>query len=96
MGLLKSVLGQVFRKAPPGSPPASHSSLNAKLEAAIAHHQAGRLQEAERLYKEIIRANPEHADAIHLLGVIAHQAGHQQTAVDLISEAIDLEAGNPL
>ena len=96
MTLLKTVLGQIFRKASPESPSAAGPSLDARLEAAIAHHQSGRLQEAEKLYKEIIRADPEHADAIHLLGVIAHQAGHQQIAVDLISEAIDLEAGNPL
>ena len=77
--------------APPAGP-----CLEAKLEAAIAHHQSGRLQEAEKLYKEIIRTDPEHADAIHLLGVIAHQSGHRQIAIDLINEAIDIDSSNPL
>lgn len=96
MALIKDVLGQIFRKAAQGSPPPAGPSLDDKLQAAIEHHQSGRLQEAEKLYKEIIRADPEHADAIHLLGVIAHQGGHQQIAVDLISEAIDIDASNPL
>jgi protein O-GlcNAc transferase len=55
---------------------------------ALRHHQAGRLQEAERLYRQILLADPLHADALHFLGVLAHQVGHNDVAVDLISKAI--------
>jgi protein O-GlcNAc transferase len=56
--------------------------------AALGHHQAGRLIEAERLYLQILRADPCHADALHFLGVLAHQIGRNELAVDLIGKAI--------
>jgi protein O-GlcNAc transferase len=56
--------------------------------AAMAHHQAGRLNEAERLYLQILQADPHHADALHFLGVVAHQTGRNDSAVDLIGRAI--------
>jgi len=96
MSLIKDVLGQIFRKPSPAGHSAGDTGLDTKLKAAMAHHQSGRLLEAENLYKEIIRADPDHADAIHLLGVIAHQGGHQQIALDLIAEAIDIDSENPL
>ena len=64
---------------------ASHSEL---LEAAIGHHQSGRLADAERLYREILAADARHADALHLLGVIAHQMGQNEAAAALIGEAV--------
>ena len=45
--------------------------LDAKLKAAISHHQAGRLGEAKRHYSEILSREPKHVVALHLLGVIA-------------------------
>ncbi len=60
------------------------------LNTALQHHQAGRLQEAEALYRQILQAQPEHPDALHLLGVIAHHVGRHQIAVDLIGKAIAL------
>ncbi len=58
------------------------------LRAAIHHHQSGRLAEAEALYRRILEADARHADALHLLGVIAHQVGRNSIAVDLIGQAI--------
>ena len=58
------------------------------FEAAMLHHRGGRLREAERLYRQILEADSNHADALHMLGVLAHQTGQQQLAVEMISRAI--------
>jgi Flp pilus assembly protein TadD len=62
------------------------------LQLAIAHHQAGRLAEAQGLYHQILAQYPQHADALHLLGVAALQLGRPDEAVALIRQAI---AANP-
>jgi protein O-GlcNAc transferase len=62
---------------------------------AVRHHQAGRLNEAERLYRGVLQADPRHADALHFLGVLAHQAGRNDVAVDLIGKAIAQNSGVP-
>src|SRR5262249_19838181 len=58
---------------------------------ALQHHQAGRLQEAEQSYRRILAAEPGHADALHLLGVLAHQTRNHQLAVEYIGQAIRLK-----
>ncbi len=68
-------------------------TTNEVLARALAHHQAGRLGEAEALYRRILGAEPAHADALHLLGVLTHQAGDNEQAVELIGRAIALNAG---
>ena len=60
------------------------------LQRAIEHHQAGRLPQAEALYREIIALDPNCADALHLLGVVALQVGRHEIAVDLIRRAAEL------
>ena len=58
------------------------------LEQGLGLHQSGRLNEAEGLYRQILAVDPNHADGLHLLGVIAHETGHNEAAVDLIGKAI--------
>jgi protein O-GlcNAc transferase len=58
------------------------------LDQAIVHHQAGRLREAEELYRKLLASEPQHPDALHLLGVLSLQSGHPEVAVDLIDQAI--------
>jgi Flp pilus assembly protein TadD len=43
------------------------------LEKAKTQHREGRLQDAERLYREALNQSPEDPDALHLLGVVALQ-----------------------
>jgi tetratricopeptide (TPR) repeat protein len=52
------------------------------------HHQAGRLSEAEGCYRRILAAQPDHADALHLLGLLAQQARRHDLAVQLFRQAI--------
>ena len=65
------------------------------LATAIQHHRAGRLQAAEQIYRRILTVDPDHADAIHLLGVIASQTGKLDLAVETIRRAIALKGGAP-
>ena len=57
---------------------------------AVQHHQSGRLQAAEQIYRQILAVEPNQADALHLLGVIAHQTGRHEVAVEYIGRAITL------
>jgi protein O-GlcNAc transferase len=59
------------------------------------HHQAGRLAEAEACYRQVLAAQPDRADVLHLLGVIAQQDGRPDRAVALIAEAIKRDRQNP-
>lgn len=52
------------------------------------HHRQGRFREARALYERVLAARPNDPDALHLLGVIALQAGQHQAALDLIERAI--------
>jgi tetratricopeptide (TPR) repeat protein len=63
-------------------------SLEDAMRRAMVHHRAGRLDKASRVYRSILRSVPEHADALHLLGVLEHQRGHFEKAVLLIDLAI--------
>jgi len=65
------------------------------FQIAVQRHQEGRLADAEALYRKILAAQPNHADALHLLGVIAHQAGRPDIAIELIRQAIALCPDNP-
>jgi tetratricopeptide (TPR) repeat protein len=64
--------------------------LHATFSAAVQHHNAGRLREADGLYRQVLDAFPTHADSLHLLGVLAHEIGRFDVAVDLIGRAIAL------
>ena len=67
------------------------ATISERLAEAVRHHQAGRLGEAERIYREILQADANQPDALHLLGVIAHQSGQHEAAVALIGRAVGLK-----
>ena len=58
------------------------------LTEALRHHRAGHLREAEQLYRQILKSDPHHSDALHLLGLLAYQIGRNDAAEDLIRRAI--------
>jgi tetratricopeptide (TPR) repeat protein len=61
------------------------------LASAIQHFQSGQLGEAEKLCRQIIAAQPQHADALHLLGTIAYKTQHHEAALKLFGRAIALK-----
>ena len=58
------------------------------LARAMEHHQKGELPQAEKYYKRALKAAPNHPDALHLAGLVAHQLGRQPRAIKLINKAI--------
>lgn len=58
------------------------------ITAGIQHHQAGRLREAEAIYRQVLAAQPNNPDALHLLGGVAMQSQNFPVAIDLIRRAI--------
>lgn len=58
------------------------------LAIAVQHHRAGRLPEAEGIYRQVLDVEPDHPDALHLLGVVAQAAGRHDIACDLITAAL--------
>jgi len=64
------------------------------LAIAVQHHQAGNLQAAEQIYRQILAVEPQHADALHLLGVVALQVGKPEVAVEHITRAITLRGND--
>ncbi len=63
-------------------------NAQAQLKSALALHQAGRLDEAEGLYRQILTRVPEQPDALHFLGLAAHQRGRYADAVELMDRAL--------
>jgi predicted O-linked N-acetylglucosamine transferase (SPINDLY family) len=60
------------------------------FKVAFSHHQAGKLREAEAIYRRILEREPDHVDAMHLLGLVAYQVGRYDMAIQLIGRAATL------
>jgi protein O-GlcNAc transferase len=69
------------------APVPSAQSASAFVQA-LGLHRAGRLTEAEEIYRQILKAEPDHFDSLHLLGVVHHQRGDHAKAVRQIDTAL--------
>jgi protein O-GlcNAc transferase len=58
------------------------------LDRAINCHQRGQLPKAEQLYRRILKADSDHFEAQHLLGVLRAQQGRNQEALILLAGAL--------
>ena len=76
-----------------GTEPPVMASIGEALAIAVRHHQAGRLEAAEQIYRQILAVDANHVDALHLLGVVAHQTGKHEAAVEYIQRAIRFNGG---
>ncbi|AZO28819.1 tetratricopeptide repeat-containing sulfotransferase family protein [Mesorhizobium sp. M1B.F.Ca.ET.045.04.1.1] len=64
------------------------------MQRALQLHQAGRRQEAESLYRQVLGQQPNHAAALHFLGLLLHQTGRSEEGLDLIEQSVTLQPRN--
>lgn len=62
-----------------------------EFEHALAVHRQGKLREAFHRYDAILKAEPRHAEALHLSGVVLHQAGQQAAAAERIRASLAID-----
>lgn len=60
------------------------------FQRALTAHQAGNLDQARHGYRLVLESQPQHADALHLLGVIEYTSGALDHATELIRKALDI------
>ncbi|MCW8914715.1 MAG: tetratricopeptide repeat protein [Magnetovibrio sp.] len=72
------------------APSAQMVGIGQNLNAAVQHHQAGRILEAEKLYRQVLQVDPKQPDALYLLGLIALQSGHHNQSLELLTQAISI------
>ncbi len=63
------------------------------LGLAIKYHQSGRLEEAESIYRQILKISPNNIDALHLLGILAYGLKEFESSAELINKAVQLNPG---
>jgi len=83
------------QRPPTQTSPARSPDLASAFDRAVALHQAGRLPEAEELYRAILNAKPDDFDCLHLLGVIYLQHGDHEHAVRHIDAALKINPRLP-
>ena len=70
-------------------------SIAEALGLGVRCQRTGDLDGAERLYAAVLQLVPEHADALHFLGILAHQRGQSERGVELIRRALARAPGSP-
>ena len=65
------------------------------FNSAIDHHARGQLQQAETLYKKILKKQPDHPDVLHLIGLVEYQLGKFESAIKFIEKAINVNPDVP-
>jgi protein O-GlcNAc transferase len=70
-------------------------TVDEALQLGLQHHQAGRFREAEAIYHQVHAHHPRHAPALYLLGALALQVGRNEQALELLDQAVALDAAVP-
>lgn len=65
------------------------------LQAAVQHHRSGEFEQAGSIYEQILWADPNHADALQLVGVMSQQLGRPHDAIQFIERAIAVRPDVP-
>ncbi|MEO5363625.1 MAG: tetratricopeptide repeat protein, partial [Magnetococcus sp. DMHC-8] len=81
--------------SPPTAPPVTGDAA-AAIQEALRLHQSGQLQPAEVIYRRVLQTQPQHPDALHLLGFICHQRNQNEQAAEWIGKAVAIQPDRPV
>ena len=78
------------------NPQSQDRAVHDALTRGFALYRAGKHEEAQVIYRRVLQMQPDHPDALHLLGVARRQSGKPKEAIELIRRAIAVRPGNPV
>jgi protein O-GlcNAc transferase len=70
-------------------------TIDQSMEHALSLYQAGRLAEAEQVYRRVLAQEPHLPQCLHMLGVLCAQTGRPDAAIDFLRRALALDTANP-
>ena len=70
-------------------------TVQSKFREGLALHQQGKLVQAQQIYQQVLKVQPQHADALHFLGMLARQTGNPAQAVQWIDRSLKISPDNP-
>lgn len=79
----------------PGGIQRPRGDLDQRVRKALELHQAGRLSDAETLYRQVLATKGDHGAALHFLGLLLHQTGRSADGVRLIQRSVRASPQNP-
>jgi len=88
--------GAEFPAAPAAAAPSPAERLDRLLQVATEHEQAGRLDPAENILRQVLAEAPERHGAVHLMGIVAFRKGDPTQSVQLMERSIALAPGTAL
>ena len=77
----------------PEVPEGGELTLDDAMRLAVGLHQRGLLEQAAEVCRRVLEVAPEHADALHFLGMAEHQAGHSERGLSLLMQCVALHPG---
>ena len=89
--LIDDLLNRLRRKAPHRGTLTSRDMD--RIKSALALERNGRIEDAERIYRDLLVARPENGDVLHLAGNAARLRGNFAEAIDLLQRAAAIEPG---
>ena len=79
----------------PDDSPAAATTPDEALQHAISRHRAGEFDAAEAIYAEVLRHHPRRADALNFMGMLRHQRGEHERALELLKRASQIAPREP-
>lgn len=71
-----------------------NTDIPALLEKGLELHKTGQFPQAEEIYRDILNRQPDHADALHYLGLLAVIGGEVEKGIELVGRAISINPEN--